>query len=295
MKKILPILGLVGILSCIDRPVEKQDNAPVNISEEKKEDTIDSKVKILSEKYPFEIEVVERHEKTADYLDTLEKNIPEIYPPLMDNLQKIKLYFVIRDRYEELSIFTLAHVFHSTKTMEIAARPRKFILAHELAHLHAHQFPEFDYKWNNIVGIDPASPDFYLRDIITEYSQFPIEGFINGSGRIVKYRKYKSDNPKLIPKGTHIDYRNGERSLYYPSWEEDIAEFVASFYKERSDFTLNIYHNDPRMKNFKHPIELADPSDERYRKKLVLLREYDFISEEQYKYAFTNLGKHFVK
>ncbi|MBI2583930.1 MAG: hypothetical protein HYW25_04650 [Candidatus Aenigmarchaeota archaeon] len=61
---------------------------------------------------------------------------------------------------------------------------------------------------------------------------------------------------------------------YCGIWHEDVATYVEEIYA-------------PDFGNFRK----ADPEDARYRQKLGLLREYDFISQEQFEGALAVLGE----
>jgi hypothetical protein len=62
-----------------------------------------------------------------------------------------------------------------------------------------------------------------------------------------------------------------------PRWHEDIASFVEKIYSKG-------------MKE----IRLADPREEDYKWKIVLLRERDYISQEQFETALESLGEDYI-
>ncbi|MFA6022701.1 MAG: hypothetical protein WC781_01285 [Candidatus Pacearchaeota archaeon] len=270
------VLGLVLVVSSLIGCTEKPQNLPLFKVEcdtspqvylssvNSKREDIEHLIKLINTKYGLNVESLCKDEdRLLSALKRLDYCLGDIYSGLISDTKNIR----IKDIDEEPNLIT-AQAFPSEKLIEVSPykviAPR--ILAHEFTHVKAENSPEFKEKWMKLIKSFPS--DKKLKR--TNSNQFPFRGFMTMYGSNPNFEEViaTSTFPKRLSKK-----KNGK--VIVSTYRDDAPEYIASIYHSSREDSQFIY---------------ADPNDEAYTNKLKLLREYNFMSPQQYSEVLNELG-----
>lgn len=219
---------------------------------------------------------VKHHNHIRDEIPISEKKRGELLEGINPGLKEYakKIYVLPKDKFDlEVIAHTIFNPKNKTLEMCIPDSCAYNILLHELAHVrHASldsRGSEFSNKWKKISNFNYGEENL---------KQLRVGGYV-----IHSTWKDGTDGPKdgvLSPYGAE-------------SMREDIATFVESLGYALTPEQIGKLMDNQSGESFYfvcYPLYIADTSDERYRKKLDLLKRYGFFSDKEHKTLTERLG-----
>ncbi len=197
-----------------------------------------------------------------------QKNVmfKDLNPGLKECINKV--YIIDKRDFFEKNIKAHTHVFNKEKnTICLTKGQNDWVLFHEGAHARLNVLnkskSDFSKKWKEIA-------DF-------KYGKRNIKNYYTNSN-ILMSTAWKDDKTSIPKNGLLTPY--SARSIH-----EDVANFVESLsyvnekeWAKKTSF-LELY-----------PLFYADTTDHRYKQKLDLLKEYNFLTKEEHEKLNENLG-----
>ena len=196
----------------------------------------------------------------------------ELNPGLKEYINKV--YIIDKKDFFEKNLNGHAHTLNRKQKNNICLTKeylRKEIIFHEAAHVRFNGLNEsksdFSKKWGEIADFK------YGKENMKTYN---LNSKVNPNK--FKYVLWRDDKTTIPKNGLLTPY--SAKSI-----SEDVAVFIEciSFANEKESANKTIF---PEL----FPLFFADTTDHRYRKKLDLLKEYNFLTKEEHKTSCDNLG-----
>ena len=255
-------LGVVSLTSTLSNEAAPHPKQEITVQTTASRDPLDQRLEEFSRKWNIKLRIDEEIRKaysdcSADitfmksWVDELDGNLERLNPRLLRNVTEIVVDNMDGHGYNK-RYYGISRYNDNSIGMHVMCIGDINCTAHEFAHHYFFNTPGFQEQWNNIVNLEPNSPE------------------------ILEYKRNS-----LFTRSFGLDSRYGFLDIYGTTsnrngWVEDPATYIGEIYSGGDTFLA--FRN------------IRDRSNHRYEQKLELLLYSGAITREQFEGAMNNLG-----